>query len=176
MPKSKKVVADRIEWSRESDASKRAQKWGAGPWCDEPDKVQFQAHGYAGLIVRNQMGALCGYVGVPADHPWFDKDYEDVDADVHGGLTFAGRCREDDKEFGICHVPAAGMPDLVWWLGFDCGHAGDFLPSYNRLVAGGIRALSSLFSDGDAYRDVDYVRGEVRRLAEQAAAAASVRA
>lgn len=33
---------------------------------------------------------------------------------VHGGLTYSDRCHDD-----ICHVPAPGEPDDVWWFGFD---------------------------------------------------------
>lgn len=41
-------------------------KWGPGPWDGEPDKMQWTdpATGLDCLIVRNTLGALCGYVGV----------------------------------------------------------------------------------------------------------------
>ena len=40
--------------------------WGPGEWTDEPDKLQWvdEATGFDCLIVRNSLGALCGYVGV----------------------------------------------------------------------------------------------------------------
>ena len=34
---------------------------------------------------------LCGYLGVPKDHPWYGKDYDEVDVEVHGGLTYYGQ-------------------------------------------------------------------------------------
>lgn len=45
--------------------------WGEGPWQSEPDKRQWQdeATGLPCLIVRGPVGALCGYVGVPLEHP-----------------------------------------------------------------------------------------------------------
>lgn len=51
-------------------------KWNRGPWDSEPDKKQWQdeATGLPCLIVRNRMGALCGYVGVPESHPLFKVD------------------------------------------------------------------------------------------------------
>ena len=78
-----------LEW-RTKDKS----AWGPGPWQEEPDKRQWQdeATGLPCLIVRNNGGALCGYVGVPKGHPDHGKDYDAVDVDVHGGLTFADTC------------------------------------------------------------------------------------
>lgn len=71
-----------------------------GPWTNEPDKAQWidEATGLDCLIVRNRMGALCGYVGVPEGHPAHRQDYDNVDADAHGGLTFAGGCHVVTRE------------------------------------------------------------------------------
>src|SRR4051812_17731696 len=104
--------------------------WGPGAWDNEPDKKQWAdpATGLACLIVRNAMGALCGYVGVPKGHPAYGKEYGSVDVDVHGGLTFSDKCSESSSECGgICHVAPEGEDD-VWWLGFDCAHYMDLVP------------------------------------------------
>lgn len=53
------------------------------------------------------MGHRCGYVGVNAE-VFADKGYDDLDVDVHGGLTYA-RTEEDG----------------VRWYGYDCAHLGD---------------------------------------------------
>jgi hypothetical protein len=52
-----------------------------GEWDNEPDKIQFfePYSAYTCLIVRNQFGALCGYVGIPETHPYFEKGYYDLD-------------------------------------------------------------------------------------------------
>lgn len=156
---------------------------GPGPWDCEPDKVQWidAATGLDCLIVRNPLGALCGYVGLPPGHPFHGVDYDQctradctVDrtvewcpehspnaaVEVHGGLTFADFCRESDKgeAFGICHVPFPGRPAHVWWLGFDCAHGGDLTP---RL---------GLSFPGDEYRDLAYVKAQCATLARQLAA------
>lgn len=70
--------------------------WGRGPWLTEPDKKQWQdqATGVPCLAVRNHSGAWCGYVGVPPGHPAHGKDYDSVDVEVHGGLTFADKCAD----------------------------------------------------------------------------------
>lgn len=60
----------------------------------------------------------------------------------------------------VCHIPDKGDPDMVWWLGFDCAHAGDLVPGMRRLLRG-------LIHDGDVYRTLDYVKNECRHLAQQ---------
>lgn len=143
--------------------------WSRGPWDNEADKEQFvdEATGLPCLIVRNRGGALCGYVGVPGGHPAFGKNYDDVTQDgggyidVHGGLTFSDFCQPNqDESKGICHVPGDGEPDQVWWLGFDCAHCDDVSPGYDFRLP----------SFGEAtYKTVDYVKAEIRKLAEQLA-------
>ena len=141
-----------------------------GEWDDEPDKVQWQdeATRYPCLIVRGPSGALCGYVGVSEGHPAFGVGYYDVptplgsDDDyfprVHGGLTFADFCaHSDDESRGICHVPAPGEPDRVWWLGFDCANSGDICPSY----------YCKPLTEYESYKHIGYVKAEVRSLAAQ---------
>lgn len=135
--------------------------WAPGPWGAEPDKKQWQdrATGYPCLIHRGPSGALCGYVGVAEGHPSFKKDYDDVSVNVHGGLTYSDMCQPgEDESHGICHVPAAGEPDHVWWLGFDCAHYGDQCPAHTM--------TSSIMGAG-FYRDLAYVEDQCARLAAQ---------
>lgn len=54
--------------------------------------------------------SLCGYAHVPENHPDAGKQCEDVDVNVHGGLTF--RCKALD----------GGA-----WFGFDTNHCGDWM-------------------------------------------------
>lgn len=146
-------------------------KWGDGPWQSEPDKMQFpdEATGLPCLIVRNNSGALCGYVGVPEGHPAYKKHYDDVSADVHGGLTFSDQCRPGKEEENICHIPSAGESDNVWWLGFDCIHAGDFGPAFDRLMAA-VSGRTPLWGNRETYKTVKYVKREIKQLAAQLAA------
>lgn len=159
--------------------------WGDGPWQDEPDRIYWvdEKTGLPCLIRRAPSGALCGYVGITTGHPWHEIDYmlctlsppcsesycehrPDGQVDVHGGLTYAAGC-DGNKETGICHVPEPDEPDEAWWFGFDCSHYQDLAPAYE--ARNRERGLSPL-SEDQAYRDVDYVRSEVLRLAEQLAA------
>ena len=152
-------------------------EWPAGVWQDEVDKAVWvdETTGLDCMIHRGPHGGhLCGYVGVPEGHPWFEVDYDDVrcgDEDqswpsVNGGLTYAGFCHQrDDPSVGICHIPQAGRPDRVWWLGFDCAHAHDYSPGFARTYE-----KSGLHDYADEhYWTVDEVRRETERLARQAA-------
>ena len=137
--------------------------WPRGPWDDEPDKIQWidDITGLPCLIHRNRMGALCGYVGVPEDHPVYKKHYDEHHFTVHGGLTYGDLCAEgDDPSIGICHIPEPGEPDNVYWLGFDCGHLGDLSPNFENIVYPGEFPK-------DVYRDVGYVKQECTQLAVQ---------
>lgn len=198
--------------------------WATGPWRDEPDKKQWLdgATGLPCLIVRSPIGSLCGYVGLPAGHDLHGKDYDSVDVDVHGGLTFAGRChhapdqeqwrkfreaalagakeaerfprgdaaellRERAKEIEsyeayalwvraatICHTVEPGEADDVWWLGFDCAHAGDLSPKYASLMAEiAIERGALPRQRNETYRDLAFVTRECERLAAQIKSAAT---
>lgn len=146
-------------------------EWNSGPWDGEPDKTQWTdaATGLPCIARRGGGGAWCGYVGVPEGHPWHGKDYCDIETapDVHGGVTFMGPCHEEgDEATSICHVPEAGEPDNVWWLGFDCGHHADLTPAYSSNL---LRDLfDSREASGAAYRTLDYVKAECASLARQA--------
>jgi hypothetical protein len=97
--------------------TKNRTGWGHGPWDTEPDKVQWPdaVTGLPCLAVRSDLGNWCGYVGVSPDHPDHGKGYDDVDVEIHGGLTFAAGCGHSDNESeGICHVPAKTYKPLPY--------------------------------------------------------------
>ena len=131
-----------------------------GAWMHEPDKAQWidEKTGLDCLIVRGGSGALCGYVGVPESHKAYSVDYDDCSLEsitVHGGLTFAGLCQENNPH-GVCHSGVVAN-EKVWWLGFDCAHFGDSCPSHGS------------FSKYETYKDFDYVKAEATSLARQLA-------
>lgn len=129
------------------------ESWGYGPWIAEADHVWWidPGTGYRCEMVRNHTGAWCGYVGVPEGHLAYGMHYEDVNADVHGGLTFSGY--END----------------VWNFGFDCSHAWDYMPKMEaslRLIRKKVPSLDRLFKIGESriYRDEAFVKREIRLL------------
>ena len=153
--------------------------WGPGPWDGEPDKAYWvdEATGYPCIASRGnaRMGNWCGYVAVAPGHPLHGKDYEAPPVDVHGGLTFAAPCAEDEPaEVAICHVPEPGTSRDVWWFGWDCGHAWDISPGLfarDRSQGGfplheGERPFGP---DGPrvSYKTLAYVKAECASLAKQ---------
>lgn len=140
--------------------------WPAGEWDNEPkDRIDFIHAGFACLMLRGNMGNWCGYTGLPEYHPLYGKDYNSIDGvEVHGGLTYADECNGR-----ICHVAEPGMPEKVWWLGFDCAHCGDAVPGLLRYqIPARIRlGVEQNYELGDTYKNIAYVKAETERLAEQ---------
>ncbi len=138
---------DKSEWP---DGGFRIEEW-----LDEPDKAHWVHEGFDCLIVRSRSGALCGYVGVPESHDAFDMDYDNVydkyKVSVHGGLTYAGSNEEQEDESRYIWIPNKKL----WWIGFDCAHAGDFMPLYDFM------------GSSDIYCSFEYVKREVESLAKQ---------
>ena len=124
------------------------QRWDAlnFAWLTEPDNLQLEANGYQCEIKRvPSLLHLCGYVTVPTTHPCHAKHCDEVDVNVHGGLTYA---KTDD--YGTT-------------FGFDCSHLGDLVPGMLRYAGGAAMALEY----GDAYRDIAYVTAQINWLAQQ---------
>jgi hypothetical protein len=142
--------------------------WDAGPWDNEPDYISWTdaETGMPCLIVRNRLGALCGYVAVERAHPLYGVEYEAPEVDVHGGLTYADRCTGH-----ICHVPEPGKPDDVWWFGFDCSHAFDLSPGMNARM----RDIGEPNMSDETYKPVSYVTAQCASLARQLAEKSSTR-
>lgn len=68
---------------------------------------EFEYNGFNCRIVGMSMGHRCGYVEIPESHKLHGIDYNELEFDVHGGLTYSGY--RDDK----------------YLIGFDCAHYGD---------------------------------------------------
>lgn len=147
------------------------QEWSLGPWKDEPDYVAWvdDETSYRCVMRRNVIGAWCGFVGLPPQHPLYMAAANDAAfrfVDIHGGITFAAFMDEDATEF----QPA----EKSWWVGFDAMQDGDYCPNAHAVNAKDrpkhMRRLkgkvSSLMQE---YRDLEYVFNEVSFLAVQLA-------
>lgn len=114
------------------------------PWVQEPDYAEFTLNGFTCAILRPYfVRHLCGYVGLPKGHRAFGKDYDEIEVNVHGGLTYASH---DVGEY-------AGP--RLWWIGFDCAHSGDFSPYYSKP------------DSGEVYRTFGYVFAQLQSLTTQ---------
>ena len=148
----------------------KLEKYGPGPWMDEPDYLEFSHNGMDCRIMRNMLGSLCGYVKLPENHPWEKEDIFHSEAEVHGGITYSNK--EDDG----------------FWIGFDCAHLDDFCPSieHNYLRMEKLSKMKDLPEplkeilknypkmtnvlkklNTSTYRNIAYVQQECRSLANQ---------
>lgn len=138
--------------------------WGEGPWLSEPDEMFWQdptTNYFCAIIRHPTMGSLNGYVNIPTSHPANRLDYDDINVDVHGGLTYSGVMdfQHLSKEF-------PRLPERAYWVGFDCAHAFDLVPAMQAFHA--ILPRDEYFTTlHDTYRTIDYVRAECEKLAAQ---------
>ena len=110
-------------------------------WETEPNQIEEEIDGYKIKIARSiSMGHLCGYVFLDKNHKYHGTHYDNIEVDVHGGLTFS----EQDGEY--------------WKIGFDCAHYDDLVP-YAK--------FSNKWTRDKEYRNVNYVKSELKSLVEQ---------
>lgn len=115
-------------------------------WENEPDELDWvdKETNFHCFMRRDSQGYWCGYVGILSTSPLYEE--ENIKADVHGGITWTGYF--DDW-----------ITKDLWLIGFDCAHAGDYVPySFNNHP----------YKGGPiSYRNVEYVKKEVESLAKQ---------
>ena len=92
-------------------------------------------------------GQLNGYVRIPENHPFYNKGYDDIKIECHGGLTFSG---ELEGETGF-------------YIGFDTAHYLDFMP-FMAMING--RDFPTIMEQ-TTYKDIDYVRNECKEIVDQ---------
>jgi len=127
--------------------------WPSGEWDEEPDAVEWIENGWRCLIVRHGVnGHLNGYVGVPIGHAAHGLADNELNLQVHGGVTYASP-----------NAPASWLDELtvvttpgLWWVGFDTGHLTDKSPGLERFIGG--------VGSGGTYKTVDYCRAEIVRM------------
>lgn len=102
-----------------------------GSWIAVEGGGTYRDHEY--IIVLNQSGHRCGYIALSPEHPYSQTpeeqrsllggkprphwDYDSLDIEVHGGLTFMS---PDHDLKDLLTMPCTDM-----WIGFDCGHYQD---------------------------------------------------
>ncbi len=158
------------------------QKAGKGPWLDEPNFLEFEYLGLPCILHRGGCATWCGYVGVPKGHPAYGRDYDDVGAEVHGGLTYADSGEHLTEAHEVRTAFENGLNGTekkiprLWWLGFDCAHGGDLLLTIVILERDDpkFRAIGKKLglpphADREHYWTVAEVMEETKRLAEQLA-------
>jgi hypothetical protein len=157
----------------------------------DPSLESSGAHeGFMYAVISMPLGHRCGYIRIPNGHPWFGKHYDDIEAEIHGGLTFS-RMIDPEEE--------SPFPEPGFWIGFDCAHwcdapdydemSPEILRSYQRARKLGQQLaeqmLSSMGLDLEEWQKAGcptierklrqriYVEGQCKQLAAQAAEAAN---
>lgn len=116
------------------------------------EKAWVTQAGLPAKVLIMPMGHRCGYVGVSAE-VFADKGYDDLDVDVHGGLTYA-RTEEDGLR----------------WYGYDCAHLGDardptLMDEQHKKIFEECRF--GFEDEGDTVKSLDYCINECENLATQ---------
>lgn len=132
------------------------QKW-------NEEEIEFYIEGdFACSIWINALGALCGYIGIPSFHPWYEMEIDDIPINVHFGLTFGQHELEMRDSSGEYHPHRTEMD--IYWIGFDCAHFSDAVPAFVLLHD------NNYPIEIEQYKDVEYVKKEITNMVTQAAA------
>lgn len=99
-----------------NSVEEKRNRFGEGEWLSEPDFIKFEYLSLKCVIKRHELlGHLCGYCEVPCFHQWFGRKMEDLDCNVHGGVTYYGNLGHIGIDGGV-------------YIGFDCMHSFDICP------------------------------------------------
>ena len=129
-----------------------------GPWSADPDLVIWNGPlmPLMQVIQRNQkLYILCGYVELPPNHP-LKKDGERVSFTVHGGITYAGHLQ----------TMTVGSYEK-YFVGFDCGHGGDFIPAFELPSALNHYHNKANWKAKSDYKDVYFVMDQLNALRKE---------
>lgn len=103
-----------------------------------PTSIESQPQ-MAGLLRESFGGYANGYVAIPPDHPCYGKEYEEIDVEVHGGLTFGEDAESLFKYGWLCEdvemLNADSVDDIppdYYVVGFDTLHIDDNEDSCDR--------------------------------------------
>jgi hypothetical protein len=152
------------------DSDFKIKHLGYGEWVEEPDLVKFSHNGYECMVYRVIQreplcqieayfgGHFCGYVRIPVDHPYYLKEYEDMGISCHFGISFGEVCEPH-------------------WIGFDCGHSGDLIPSMEKMKKErgyqDMFPIPEQFKDrpllSHTYRNMDYCIEQCKSIVDQLA-------
>lgn len=72
------------------------------------------------------------YVEIPEGHKLYGKHYDDIDIDVHGGLTYSDGYLGPIKDKNL------------WFIGWDYAHAGDYMGYYEETIFDGFQSFMDI--------------------------------
>lgn len=124
-------------------------------WREEPNSLDFTFGNYQCVILRTpEILILCGYVAIPSSHPFYKIEYPDIKC--HGGITYSRMGLREYDEDG-----------KHYWIGFDCGHAGDKIPLMDEMVFKNPNIFNRhTFSEG-TYKNMNFVKMQLMNIIDQ---------
>ena len=99
--------------------------YGKDSKCEILHRGQYK--GYSFLILSYGTHP-CAYVRVPKHHRFYQKHYDAIDINCHGGLTYAGT-----SVIGKTPVSMILIEQDGWWIGWDYAHCNDYAGYYKLL-------------------------------------------
>lgn len=82
------------------------------------------------------------YIKIPENHKYYEKDYDEINLDVHGGLTYSSKqlCLENEVIEG-------------WFIGWDYAHYGDYL-GYEEMFSREFRTNGKKWTTEEILKEV----------------------
>lgn len=124
-------------------------------------------NGYKYIVTMTDYGHRCGYVAIPNNHTYATTyDYNELDIECHGGLTFMSDEHPLKSSLGIgCNEK---------WVGFDCGHCNDAVDTelvkkyFGQSVYTKRKSYFEFLPfEHQEIRDFDYVENECKSIIDQ---------
>lgn len=127
---------------------------------------RFIYKGYPCVVLFMPMAFRNGYVGLPKESKFYQKEYDDIPVDCHCGLTYASSNLYDQEDKD------------TWWIGFDCCHycdgfdlekANEYFKDdkeVQRYLAI-TKDYHSWCNEEHGFRTLDYVKENCRNIVEQ---------
>lgn len=118
----------------------------------------FIVDGFRCVIVGTRLGHRCGYIEIPQGHYLYEKDYNEIHIDIHGGWTYSSH--GDD-------YPVKSN-NKSWWIGFDCAHCEDgqdldlIKKCGDDTFLNHFIEMQLIFLSSGEIRTVEYVENELR--------------
>lgn len=93
------------------------------------------------------------YVDIPKEHKYYKKQYDKIDINVHGGVTYSN------------NTLTIGNNDVKngWFIGWDYAHYGDYYGYYNCSKTNSFKELHKWTTE-EIYEDVKKVCEQLKRV------------
>lgn len=92
------------------------------------------------------------YIEIPKNHKYYLKDYDEINIDVHGGLTYSDNYLIVENE----------KLTNTWFIGWDYAHYGDYY-GYDEMLPEKIKIGGKKWTTKEIREDVYFVCKQLRK-------------